>query len=52
MQEHSITSRSLTTWCVTGLLALVLLLTACGGGSTPSNAPSAQQLIKNAQAAI
>lgn len=51
MQKLAITSRSLTTWCVTGLLALTLLLTACGG-STPSNAPSAQQLIKNAQAAI
>src|SRR5579863_2179922 len=53
MQKQSITSRSLTTWCVAGLLALVLLLmlTACGG-STPTNAPSAQQLIKNAQAAI
>ncbi|HEX7737698.1 MAG TPA: LppX_LprAFG lipoprotein [Ktedonobacteraceae bacterium] len=35
---------------LSGTMALILLLIGCGGGSTP--APSAQQLIQNAQAAI
>ena len=35
-----------------GMLALILLLVGCGGSSTSSNTPSAQTLIKNAQAAI
>lgn len=36
-----------------GLLIVMVLLTACGGGSSNNNnTPSAQQLIKNAQAAI
>ena len=39
----------LTTLC--GMLALGLILAGCGGGNT-SNVPSAQQLIKNARAAI
>lgn len=43
-------ARALTTFCAA--LALVLLLVGCGGGSGNSTAPSAQQLIKNAQAAI
>lgn len=40
--------QSLASLC--GTLALVLLLVGCGGNNTPT--PSAQQLIKNAQAAI
>lgn len=55
MQKQLKASRSLSTWGSAGLLALVLVLvlTACGGSSTPgNNTPSAQQLIKNAQAAI
>jgi LppX_LprAFG lipoprotein len=51
MQKRSETSRSLSIWGVAGVLALVLLITACGG-STSNNGPNAQQLIKNAQAAI
>lgn len=43
-------ARALTTFCAT--LVLVLLLVGCGGGSGNSTAPSAQQLIKDAQAAI
>ena len=42
-------------WLPTILLAVMVLLTACGGSSptSPTNTtPSAQQLIKNAQAAI
>ena len=35
-----------------GMLALILLLVGCGGSSTSSTTPSAQTLIKNAQAAI
>jgi hypothetical protein len=55
MQKQLKASRSLSTWGIAGMLALVLLLAlvACGGSSTPSsNTPSAQQLIKNAQVAI
>src|SRR5579863_1142675 len=54
MQKQLKASSSLSTWGMGGLLALalVVLLTACGGGSSASNTPSAQQLIKNAQAAI
>lgn len=43
-------ARALATFCAT--LALVLLLAGCGGSSGSSTAPSAQQLIKDAQAAI
>src|SRR5437879_6274768 len=35
---------------LSGTLALILLLISCGGSNTP--APTAQQLIQNAQAAI
>lgn len=35
-----------------GTLALILVLAGCGGGSNNSTAPSAQQLIKDAQTAI
>lgn len=38
-------------FALVGLLAFVLLLAACGGGNK-SSTPSAQTLIKNAQAAI
>ncbi len=34
------------------LLALTLILAACGGGNTTSTTPDAHQLIKNAQAAF
>lgn len=43
-------ARALTTFCAT--LALALLLVGCGGGGGNATAPSAQQLIKDAQAAI
>ena len=43
-------ARALATFC--GLLALILLLVGCGGGSNSPKTPSAQQLIQNAQAAI
>lgn len=43
--------RCLLVTILCGMLALVLILAGCGGGNTPK-APSAQQLIKNAQAAI
>ncbi len=52
MQGQLKTTRSRASWCTAALLALVLLLTACSGGGPSGNAPSAQQLIKNAQAAI
>ncbi len=54
MQHQWKASCSRSTWGIAGLLALVLMLvmTACGGGGTSGNAPTAQQLIKNAQAAI
>lgn len=42
-------ARALATFC--GILALILLLAGCGGSSS-AKTPSAQQLIKNAQAAI
>lgn len=43
--------RHLSAIMLCGMLALVLILASCGGGNN-TNAPSAQQLIKNAQAAI
>lgn len=53
MQKQFKASRSLSTWGIVGLLALIALLTACGGGSSSSsNAPTSQQLIKDAQTAI
>lgn len=54
MQHQWRTSRSRNRWGIATLLALLLMLTlaACGGGSTSGNAPTAQQLIKNAQTAI
>ncbi len=43
--------RLLRALCLPGLLAIVLMLTACGGTNVPP-VPTAQQLIANAQAAI
>ena len=43
-------ARVLATFC--GALALILLLIGCGGSSASTTAPSAQQLITSAQAAI
>src|SRR6266852_3483562 len=59
-KEQSKTPRSRTIWYISGLLVLVvvvgivvtLLLIGRGGHGSSVNAPSAQQLIKNAQAAI
>jgi hypothetical protein len=43
-------TKSLYSFCAT--LALALLLAACGGSNNTTSVPSAQQLIKDAQAAI
>jgi hypothetical protein len=48
MHRRRARTASLATMYLASLLAIVLALAACGG----SNAPTAQQLIKNAQAAI
>lgn len=48
MHQQQARTASLATVYLACLLAVVLALSACGG----SNAPTAQQLIKNAQAAI
>src|SRR5437660_6666583 len=37
---------------ISGILILVLFLAGCGGSNSNTPAPTAQQLIKNAQAAI
>src|SRR5215471_2031634 len=47
--QRAFSSQRLCRAYLLGLLALVLILTACGGGTST---PTAQELIANAQAAI
>ncbi len=49
-RNQSLLRKSLLHLC--GLATIALLLVACGGGSSSGPAPSAQQLIKDAQTAI
>jgi LppX_LprAFG lipoprotein len=49
-RKRSLLAKTLAVLC--GTLTLALLLVACNGGNASTSAPSAQQLIANAQAAI